>query len=124
MERKVIAFDLDGVLCDRPSGKEHLKHEKYDYCYPISDNIELVNELYNEGHYIKIYTARGMTVFKNNKSLIYEKLFLKTKQFLDQHKVKYHELVMGKEHYNILIDDKVLNSANCNLKHKINEIIK
>lgn len=107
---KIIAFDLDGVLCDRPENVEHLLEEKYDFCYPIAENIDIVNSLYEEGYYIKIYTARGMSTFSNNKALIYEKLFLKTKKFLVDNKVKYHELIMGKEHYDLLIDDKVLNS--------------
>jgi hypothetical protein len=109
---KVIAFDLDGVLCDRPKNIEHLKQDKYKYCTPIYSNIAIVNNLYDSGFYIKIYTARGMTTFANNKSLIYNNLFIITKNFLDEHGVKYHELVMAKEHYDLLIDDKALNSNN------------
>ena len=108
---KIIAFDLDGVLCDRPNNIEHLLENKYDYCYPIQKNIDVINRLYEEGYYIKIYTARGMSTFSNNKSMVYEKLFDKTKKFLVQHNVKHHELIMGKEHYDLLVDDKVINSG-------------
>ena len=117
--RKIIAFDLDGVLCDRPENLEHLGEKKYEHCFPIAKNIELVNSLYDKGYYIKIYTARGMTYFKNNKDLIYNKLFETTKVFLLENKVKFHELIMGKESYDLLIDDKVLNSENIELNDKI-----
>ena len=120
---KVVAFDLDGVLCDRPTDVEHHGENKYDFCYPIKHNIDLLNTLYEKGHYIKIYTARGMSTFSNNKSLIYERLFLKTKKFLKDNGVRYHELIMGKEHYDLLVDDKVLNSEMVSLL-KIQEFIK
>tara|TARA_Y100000593_G_scaffold94577_1_gene194380 strand:+ start:776 stop:1144 length:369 start_codon:yes stop_codon:yes gene_type:complete len=121
---KVIAFDLDGVLCDRPKDIEHLLERKYDYCFPIVKNVKLVNKLYDEGYYIKIYTARGMSTFSNNRSLLYEKLFTKTKDFLEKNDIRHHELIMGKEHYDLLIDDKALNSENRNLELSIKEVLK
>ena len=35
--------------------------------------------------------------------------YLKTKKQLEQWKVKYHKLIMGKPSFDILIDDKSLN---------------
>lgn len=119
---KIIAFDLDGVICDRPEGIEHLLEKKYDLCYPIPENIEILNKLYEDGYYIKIYTARGMSTFSNNKAVIYEKLFLKTKKFLVDNGVKHHELIMGKEHYDLLVDDKVINSRFSSIQ-KIKDLV-
>jgi CMP-N,N'-diacetyllegionaminic acid synthase len=107
---KTIAFDLDDVICYRPKGYEHLGPNKYDYCEPDQTIIDLVNSLYEDGNKIIIYTARGMSQFKGNVLLIYSKLYSKTIQQLDGWGLKYDQLVMGKIHYDLLIDDKALNS--------------
>ena len=109
-KQKTIAFDLDDVLCYRPSGYEHLGPEKYDYCEPYNGNIDLVNSLYDDGYNIVIYTARGMSQYNGNVIEIYSKLYNKTNQQLNSWGLKYHQLVMGKIHYDVLVDDKVINS--------------
>jgi len=109
-KQKTIAFDLDDVLCFRPKGYEHLGPSKYNYCYPIEENVQLVNSLYNEGYKIVIYTARGMSQFNGNVTEIYSQLYSQTIKQLNSWGLKYHQLVMGKIHYDVLIDDKVLNS--------------
>jgi hypothetical protein len=106
----IIAFDLDDVLCKRPSGFEHLGHKKYEQCEPIQEMINIVNECYDGGGYIKIYTARGMSVFSGDVTKVYNNLFESTNQQLKNWGVKYHELIMGKTHYDLLIDDKAVNS--------------
>lgn len=109
-KQKTIAFDLDDVLCFRPKGYEHLGPSKYNYCYPIEENVQLVNSLYDEGYKIVIYTARGMSQFNGNVTEIYSQLYSQTIKQLNSWGLKYHQLVMGKIHYDVLIDDKVLNS--------------
>lgn len=109
-KQKTIAFDLDDVLCLRPKGYEDLGPSKYNYCYPIEENIQLVNSLYNDGYKIVIYTARGMSQFNGDVTEIYSQLYLQTINQLNSWGLKYHQLVMGKIHYDVLIDDKVLNS--------------
>jgi histidinol phosphatase-like enzyme len=116
-KQKTIAFDLDDVLCYRPEGYEHLGPEKYDHCKPYTGNIDLVNSLYEDGYKIVIYTARGMSQFKGNIVDIYTHLYNRTNQQLNSWGLKYHSLVMGKIHYDVLVDDKVLNSNNINKKH-------
>jgi len=106
---KTIAFDLDDVICSRPNGYEHLGPNKYDYCEPDQSVIDLVNSLYEEGNKIVIYTARGMSQYKGNVALIYSELYSKTIHQLNDWGLKYNQLVMGKIHYDLLIDDKVLN---------------
>ena len=108
---KTIAFDLDDVICYRPKGYEHLGPNKYDYCEPDRSVIDLVNSLYEEGNKIVIYTARGMSQYKGNIALIYSELYSKTIQQLNDWGLNYDQLVMGKIHYDLLIDDKVLNSS-------------
>lgn len=111
-KQKIIAFDLDDVICFRPDGYEHLGPEKYLYCQPYDETIELVNSLYDDGYKIIIYTARGMSQFAGDIIEIYSKLYNQTNEQLKSWGLKYHQLVMGKMHYDVLIDDKVLNSQN------------
>ncbi len=107
MERKkIIAFDLDDVLCERFTNEG--KVEKYFHCVPIPAMVKIVNECYDSGHTIVVYTARGMNVFRGDVQMIHDKLFDLTTDQLREWGVKYHKLVMGKQHYDILIDDKAV----------------
>jgi len=106
---KIIAFDIDDVVCIRPKSKESEGIKKYSYSQPIQKNIDIINECYKNGYYIKLYTARGMSQFNGDIFKIYDKLYLLTKAHLDEWGVKYHELIMGKIHYDLLIDDKAVN---------------
>ena len=99
-----IAFDLDDVLCER--SVEGPTKEKYNSCVPIQKMIDVCNKAYDEGCEITIFTARGMDVFKKNKDLIIDELFELTKNQLRDWGVKHHNLVMGKQPYDLLIDDK------------------
>ena len=113
-KQKIIAFDLDDVICFRPTGYEDLGPEKYSYCQPYEETIQLVNSLYDDGYKIIIYTARGMSQFSGNIVEIYSKLYKQTNDQLKSWEVKYHQLVMGKIQYDVLIDDKSLNSYDIN----------
>ena len=101
---EIIAFDLDDVLCVRDDVEGAVK--KYLTCKPIQEMIEICNKCYDDGYEIVIYTARGMTSFKGNHHEVYDNLFELTKQQLIDWGVKYHKLIMGKAHYDLLIDDK------------------
>lgn len=97
MKNKTIyCFDLDGTIC--------YTHEKfYSTAIPYIDVIEKINELYENGHYIKIYTARGGT-----SGIDYHDLNLTQ---LKTWGVKYHELIdKNKPHFDIFIDDKAINA--------------
>tara|TARA_R110000787_G_scaffold265626_1_gene371664 strand:- start:15 stop:284 length:270 start_codon:yes stop_codon:yes gene_type:complete len=88
--------------------------------------IKIANQCYDEGNTIIIYTARGMTGFKGNVSDIYTNLYELTLNQLDVWGVKYHQLVMGKLHYDLLIDDKACDSIDMtsyeNIKKRLGEI--
>lgn len=106
--KKVIAFDLDDVLCQR--NIENNTIEKYALCEPIQRNIDIVNNLYADGYKILIYTARGMITLKGDLNKIETVLRDITEKQLSKWGVKYHKLHMGKIFYDVLIDDKALNS--------------
>ena len=112
---KIIAFDLDDTLCRRDSKFEHLGVEKYKYCEPIQEMIEKVNKLYDEGNTIYIYTARGMATFKGDVMKIHNALYYLTLDSLEKWGIKHHGLIMGKLHYDLLIDDKAMSLNEFNL---------
>ena len=108
MSKKIIAFDLDDVLCSRPPGSEQLGVDKYLLCKPNEEMIKVLNDCYDQGHRIIVYTARGMTQFSGCVSDIYSNLYDLTIGHLNLWGVKYHQLVMGKLHYDLLVDDKAV----------------
>jgi FMN phosphatase YigB (HAD superfamily) len=98
---KRYVFDLDNTLCDTK------KKENGDWDYlgadPFQDRIDFVNNLYEEGHYIIIETARGCVSKKN----WYEKTFNQLINF----GLKFHELRTGvKFNADFFVDDKAINS--------------
>ena len=115
---KIIAFDLDDTLCTRPNDKEILGIEKYHYCEPIKEMIDLSNSLYDKGHIIYIYTARGMHTLNGDVGEIYAKLYDITLDSLKKWGVKHNGLYMGKIHYDLLIDDKAMGLDEAKLKLK------
>ena len=107
---KTIAFDLDDVLCSRTSNQGDI--EKYYSCKPNHRMIDILNSCKRNGFKIIIYTSRGMTVFNGNVNDIYSNLYDLTQKQLKEWKVNYDQLIMGKVHYDLLIDDKAINSLN------------
>jgi hypothetical protein len=87
----VYCFDLDGTLCSNTEGA-------YTKAKPFPERIAQVNALYETGHRIVVYTARG-----SKTRIDWEKL---TRKQLAAWQVKYHQLYMGKPYADIYIDDK------------------
>jgi hypothetical protein len=91
-----FCFDLDGTLCSNVEG------DHYTEATPLFHHIERVNELYDEGHTIKIDTARGSTTGIDWTGA--------TEKQLKEWGVKYHELRCGVKMFaDIYIDDKGIN---------------
>ena len=64
---KNFCFDLDGVICNL------VNNNNYKLATPIKRNIKKINELYDRGHYILIFTARYMGRNKDNKKRLLNK---------------------------------------------------
>ena len=96
---------------------------KGNYHLPFFKSI-IVNELYEEGHQIIIYTARGMTSFQGDVKRINQELYSLTIKQLKEWGINFHKLIMGKAHYDLLVDDKVINSLRVTSINDIKEIIK
>lgn len=87
------AFDIDNTLVST-------KDNDYVNSTPIANRIKYVNKLYDEDHYIILYTARGSRSGKDYRDL--------TESQMKKFGVKYHELVMGKVDCDFFIDDKAV----------------
>jgi hypothetical protein len=98
---KIICFDLDNTLC------KTIKN-KYDQSVPIKKNIKRVNELYNEGYVIKIFTSRFMGRSNENQALAKKRGYKMTKEQLNKWNLKHHKLLFGKHSYDLIVDDKAL----------------
>jgi mannose-6-phosphate isomerase-like protein (cupin superfamily) len=91
-------IDIDGTVCTvGPSDKSDAS-QKYKDAVPIHERITRVNKLYDEGHTITYWTARG-----GESGLDLEEL---TRSQLSSWGCKYHTLLLGKPPYDIYIDDK------------------
>lgn len=74
----------------------------YTTAIAIPEAVAKVNQLYDEGHKIVLWTARGTVTGRDWRSL--------TEQQLSQAGAKYHELRFGKPAYDVFIDDKAINA--------------
>ena len=95
-------------MCIRDRGRDYHKAQ------PWQDRIAKINNLYDEGHYIIYFTARAMGRFSDQPHSIASVkaegvLFDLTKDQLDEWGCKYNELIMGKPHADLFIDDKGIN---------------
>jgi histidinol phosphatase-like enzyme len=95
MIKKVIYVDIDETICETPD-----KPRVYENAKPIKENIEKINNLYDEGNTIVYWTARGSRTNINWYNL--------TKKQLDDWGAKHHELRVDKPYYDMFIDDKNL----------------
>ena len=89
----IYCFDVDGTICSLTENHEYYKAK------PITEMINKINKLYDEGHTIKIATARGQV-----SGMAFRKL---TKEQLKKWGVKYHSFhVKPAAHF--YIDDRAL----------------
>jgi glycerol-3-phosphate cytidylyltransferase len=93
----IYCFDIDGTIC-------HTEKNYYKKAKPIVEMISKINSLYDEGHHIIMFTARGAV----SKIDWHEY----TKRQLDDWGVMYHELVCNKKpHFDLLVDDKAITAS-------------
>lgn len=90
------AFDLDGTLCTLTNGN-------YQDAKPLRDRISHVNVLKAAGHTIIIFTARGTTSGKD--------LTVLTTDQLNSWGLKFDQLLFGKPHFDLLVDDKAMSES-------------
>ena len=94
----IIYVDIDETICETPENRD------YSLATPIEKNIDQINEIYEMGDYHIVYwTARGSGTGIDWREV--------TEKQFEEWGVKYHELKLGKPHYDLFIDDKSINSV-------------
>jgi hypothetical protein len=68
----------------------------------------MINALYEEGNTIIIYTSRFMGRNKNDIIKTHKEGYEFTLKQLASWGVKFHELIMGKPRYDLLVDDRAI----------------
>ena len=83
--------DIDNTICTQTTSD-------YPNAHPFLDRIAKINQLFDDGHYIIYWTARGQSTGIDWSEL--------TAQQLQQWGCKHHELWMNKPSYDVWVDDK------------------
>ena len=92
----IIYIDIDETICISPENRD------YSLAIPIKENIQKANKLYDEGHTIIYWTARG-----TGSGIDWDEV---TKKQFAEWNIKYHDLKFGKPVYDLFIDDKNMNT--------------
>jgi len=92
----IIYVDIDETIC------EYTGERNYPDARPIVENIEKINNLYDDGNTIIYWTARGTVTGIDWREV--------TENQFREWGVKYHDLKFGKPAYDLFIDDKNINS--------------
>ena len=83
-----FCFDIDNTFCKT-------KGNQYEQSKPVHNAIKTINRLYENGHTIKIFTARYMG--RNNDNIKNKKkIYLKIKRQIDSWGIKYNKLIISK----------------------------
>ena len=93
-------IDLDDTIC-------YTENRDFENSKPYKEVIDKINELYDKGIEIIIYTARGAKSCNTIEARIakYKRV---TEDWLKKNGVKYTELVFGKMNADYYVDDKNL----------------
>lgn len=87
---KKYVIDIDGTICTQ--------EKDYGKAIPFKERIKGVNKLFDKGHKIIFFTARGTMTGINWRRI--------TKAQLKRWGVKYHKLIFGKPEGDFFIDDR------------------
>lgn len=88
-------FDIDGTICTNTEGD-------YESAEPLAHAVDLVNELYSQGHSIILQTARGSVTKIDWRAT--------TERQLKDWRVNYHELYFSKPSADVYVDDKAISA--------------
>lgn len=98
-------FDVDGTVCNNTYGK-------YEEAQPYYERINKINKLYDEGHKIIMFTARGMERYNGDLEKVNERFYYFTLEQLKNWGIKFHQLKLGKPAADAYIDDKGIKDEN------------
>lgn len=95
-----LAFDIDDTITRWCHSRDYVNYEA------IPGMVETINQLYDDGYYIILFTARGMTsVGPGRIATEIVPDLVKNLNFIG---LKYHELITHKPSYDLFVDDKAI----------------
>ena len=94
-QQKTFCFDIDRTLCEAVNCVD-----EYAIVAPKKDMIDFVNQLFNEGNIVLLYTGR------------HSQQLLVTQAWLKKHNVNHHHLFFGKPVADVYIDDLAVRYTN------------
>lgn len=92
--RRTLCIDIDGVLATT------VPADRYHEAEPLHGAIASVNELFDAGHEIVLFTARGSATGADWRDL--------TERQMREWGVRYHRLMFGKPAADYYVDDRAL----------------
>jgi hypothetical protein len=110
----IYVVDIDGTICTNTDGDP-------ENAIPYPERIAFLNDLFDQGHQIIYFTARGMKINDDNPLKAYECRYELTKNQFHSWGVKFTRLVIGKPYGDIYIDDKGINDQDFFKDIKIND---
>lgn len=102
MDNISLVFDIDDTICNN-------NNRDYENAIPIKEVIDKINNLYDKGAKITLYTSRGMVSCNENIDKIIKKNKDVLERWLEKNNVKYHKLIFGKPLGDLYVDDKGMN---------------
>lgn len=100
MKKLRLAIDIDNTITHWDDSRD------YENFVPDEQMVKVINSLYEKGHEIVLFTARGMgSVGQGRISIDIVPALIKN---LDKIGLKYHELITHKPKYDFIVDDKAL----------------
>jgi hydroxymethylpyrimidine pyrophosphatase-like HAD family hydrolase len=96
--KKVIFVDIDETICFHNDGSSSGGPRDYNIAEPSEENINKINRLYDAGHKIVYWTARGSRTGID--------WYEFTKEQLTNWGAKFHELKCDKPFYDIFVEDR------------------
>lgn len=114
MKKKRFCVDIDNTITkwDDSRDYENFKADK--------QMVRIINDLYDKGHHITLFTARGMTSVGPGK--IASEIVPALIKNLESIGLKYHELLTHKPVYDWIIDDKAIDPFRFKLMYHQNTL--
>ncbi len=115
-KQKIVLVDIDETI------SYYEDQRSYDLAKPIKENVDIVNELYDEGCYIIMWTARGGSEASKKAGRCYYDFTLEQ---LKSWGVKFHELSTGskgnymKPAIDLVLDDKAMTMEQFKIARKM-----
>lgn len=101
MDKKHFCLDVDNTITLWDDNRD------YENFKPDQQMVDMINALYDDGHHITLFTARGMKSVGPGR--IAAEIVPSLVKNLEKIGLKYHELMTHKPLYDWLIDDKTMN---------------